>query len=729
MSNPTRQKRSGNANKMTLGLGAIILPLCIYLGLQCGRSVVDDELFTGITNLKNHITQNPIGLFPLNKYSGVYTLTFIGIALIGLLYYWSVEKQREYDINANGTAGWNTNKDEYNKVFNEPFGKKEVYTDRESTNVIIGKDLYIALNKKVRGNPHTLVIGGSGSGKSYSLIKPNILTGGCYNNFSMVITDPKGELLEETGTFLENIGYELKVFNISEMEKSLTYNPYYYIEKPDDVTSMVQCIIDNTRGGDSPSGDPIWEDSMRELLQAVSFYMIARLPLEERNFSNVMDIIRMAEVDEEKSNEKSAFDQLFDDLKKDKDEIKNTVDNPIREIAVHLALTSYKNFRIASGKTLKSILITCLTRLGKFDLPSVKNLTRTDELRLNEVGEKRQALFIIIPASDTTFNFIIATLYSQIFQSVFNRCDNILPHTFQLRKGTNTFFIEKTKEEVERKFNLVKNGNPRIEYNKRVKRYEVKVKDEVLRDFISEKSAEWWLKNIGGEIIRGSRTLPYYTRGLLDEFANIGKINGFANLISLLRSYSFALTVILQDFAQLDSLYDKDKGTIIANCHINIFLGSPNSDVIEWYMKYLGEEEKITQSTTITHGKGGNSESIQKVKSNLMNFNELREMDMNDCIVAIYGQKPFFVKKYNLADHPMFKYSGAGNPDLLYKIPFNNSLYKDDERDEAEMDKIQRQYTTENKEEYLEKLSVNIEDILKDTLGKIANNSFSTDDD
>ncbi len=255
-------------------------------------------------------------------------------------------------------------------------------------------------------NLNMLILGGSGAGKSRFFVKPNMMQ--C--NTSFVVTDPSGELIQSCGKMLERMGYVIKVFNIDKMEYSCNYNPFHYINDTDGnyeetaVIKMINTFMVNTKG-EGQGGDPFWEDCTRLLLSAVCFLLVETAPEEERNFSAVLDIIHKAKVIEGKEEEKSEFDVMFDVRKSDDPNA--------------LSVQYYDEFKQAAGKTMQSILISTTTRLQGFKLAKIRNLTCMDNIGLDTLGDKKTALFIIIPSTDSTYNFLAAMMYSQLFDSLY----------------------------------------------------------------------------------------------------------------------------------------------------------------------------------------------------------------------------------------------------------------------------------------------------------------------
>lgn len=260
--------------------------------------------------------------------------------------------------------------------------------------------------KKHRRNLNTLVIGGSGSGKTRFFVKPNLMQ--LPENMSYVVLDPKGEIVASCGRMLEEAGIEVRVLDLITMEKSHCYNPFVYLRNDNDVQRLVTNLFKSTTPKGATQSDPFWDTAAQMLLLALIFFLKYEAPEDEQNFAMVMEMIRAGEVDEE-DNAPSALDNLFFDLRKE---------NPS-----HIALKYYDAYHSGAAKTLKSIQITLAARLEKFNLESLASLTITDELNLPSLGEKRCAIFALIPDNDTSFNFLVSILYTQLFQSLFEIAD------------------------------------------------------------------------------------------------------------------------------------------------------------------------------------------------------------------------------------------------------------------------------------------------------------------
>ena len=326
------------------------------------------------------------------------TITIFMIAyLLGIGIYLSSPKnyrrQQEY-----GSARWANPNSVCKKYANKEYSSNKIF----SQNVRMGLD-----GKKHRRNLNTIVIGGSGAGKTRFYAKPNILQ--C--NTSFVVLDPKGEIIRSVGHLLEAKDYVIKVIDLIDMSKSLGYNPFHYIQNDKDILKLITNLIRNTTPKGSNTNDPFWEKSETALLEALMFYLYHYAPEDEQNFTMVMEMLNYAEVKEEEEDYESPLDELFKRLE--------TLDFN------SLALKQYKIYKQAAGKTAKSILISVGVRLAAFNLEELASLTRFDEMELEQIGERKTALFAIIPDNDSTFNFIVGMLYTQLFQMLYYQADYV----------------------------------------------------------------------------------------------------------------------------------------------------------------------------------------------------------------------------------------------------------------------------------------------------------------
>ena len=295
-----------------------------------------------------------------------------------------------------GSAKWG-NAGTVNKKYRDPEPEK---------NKILTKSVEIGLNgRKHMRNLNVLVCGGSGAGKTRFYAKPNVMQG----NTSFVVLDPKGEILRDTGKLLEEKGYVIKVLDLINTDNSDCYNPFEYIRSDDDILKLVTNLFKNTTPKNAQPQDPFWDNAAQMMLLALMFYLYHEAPKEEQNFQMIMEMIREGDVSEEDSSMLSPLDQLFEKLGK-------------RE-PTHIAYNHYTDYRRGAGKTLKSIQITLLSHLSKFNLDSITRITSYDEMELGLMGDRKTALFAVIPNNDTGFNFLVGMLYTQLFQQLDYKAD------------------------------------------------------------------------------------------------------------------------------------------------------------------------------------------------------------------------------------------------------------------------------------------------------------------
>ena len=295
-----------------------------------------------------------------------------------------------------GSAKWGV-PERVNKKYAEP---EKTQNKILTQNVAIGFD-----GRKHRRNLNTLVIGGTGAGKTRFFAKPNIMN----TNTSFVVLDPKGELLASTGNLLEQHGYDIRVLDLVNPERSHCYNPFVYLRNDNDIQRLVTNLFKNTTPKGSQTQDPFWDQAATMLLLALIFYLHYEAPPEEQNFPLVMEMIRAGEVKEDDESFRSTLDILFERL-----EMRNPE---------HIALKYYRSYHSGSGKTLKSIQITLISRLEKFNLESLASITQNDEMELWSLGEKKTAIFAVIPDNDSSFNFLVGMLYTQLFQQLYYQAD------------------------------------------------------------------------------------------------------------------------------------------------------------------------------------------------------------------------------------------------------------------------------------------------------------------
>lgn len=442
------------------------------------------------------------------------------------------------------------------------------YADKNITeNKILTQNVAIGLDgRRHRRNLNILVCGGSGAGKTRFFAKPNIMNA----NTSFVCLDPKGELLRDTGNLLREKGYDIKVIDLINMEKSHCYNPFVYIRNDNDVQRLVTNLFKNTTPKGSQSQDPFWDQAAQMLLLALVFYLHYEAPEDEQNFPMVMEMIRSGEVMEDNDEYRSPLDELFDRLE-------------MRE-PDHIALKYYRNYRSGSGKTLKSIQITLVSRLEKFNLDSLASMTQTDEMELWSLGEKKTAIFAVIPDNDSSFNFIVGLLYTQLFQQLYYQAD----------------------------------------------------------------------------VVHGGR-LPIHVHFVMDEFANVALPDEFDKLLATMRSREISVSIIIQNLAQLKTLFEKQWESIVGNCDEFIYLGGNEQSTHEYVSKLLGKETIDTNTYGQSKGRNGSySTNWQMAGRELLMPEEVRMLDNRYSLVFIRGERPVRDFKYDILKHPNVKLTTDG---------------------------------------------------------------------
>ena len=421
-------------------------------------------------------------------------------------------------------------------------------------NVRMGLD-----DRKHRRNLNTIVVGGSGAGKTRFYGKVNLYQA---STTSYLCLDCKGEMLRDTGYLLKQKGYEVRVLDLLNMEKSHCYNPFVYLRDDNDVQRLVTNLFKSTTPKGSQSNDPFWDTAASMLLLALIFYLKYEAPPDEQNFSMVMEMLRAADVREDMDEYTSPLDELFERLEmRDPD---------------HIAVKYYKDYHSGSAKTLKSIQITLASRLEKFNLSSLAALTATDELDLPSLGEKKVALFALIPDNDTSFNFLVSILYTQLFQQLFYLADH----------------------------------------------------------------------KYGG-------SLPVPVHFLMDEFANVSLPDDFDKILSVMRSRRVFVSIILQNLAQLKTLFEKQWESIVGNCDEFLYLGGNEQSTHKYVSELLGKATIDTNTYGKSSGRNGNySTNYQISGRELMTPDEVRMLDNRCALLFIRGELPIMDEKYDILKHP-----------------------------------------------------------------------------
>lgn len=415
---------------LTILLYAIIVFAVLYVSAGLGAAMdlsVDDE---GVLDFNVLMTQfetvltstDTVGAHftDFSSYSFKITLMVaFALGIYALMKYTSRKRLHRKGVE-HGSARWANEKEEKfladkpEKKGKKPIPEKPKSPFETDNNILLTQEVRMSLNtRQHRENLNVLVIGGSGSGKSRFYVKPNIMQ----LNTSYVVTDPKGELLRSCGRLLKKAGYEIRVFNLIDMSHSNNYNPFNYIYDKDGninktyVMKMINCLMKNTKQEGASDGDQFWDDSTKALTLAIAFYLLEKKTDEngnslDRNFSTVMKMMRLAEISEQDENHRSPLDDMMDELR---------AENPHS-----MAVSFYADFKKAPAETAKSILISAAVRFAAFNLPEVADLTHTDNIHLDTLGDRKTALFIIIPSSDATFNFLAAMMYTQLFDTLYD---------------------------------------------------------------------------------------------------------------------------------------------------------------------------------------------------------------------------------------------------------------------------------------------------------------------
>lgn len=379
----------------------------VWIALLLAPYLFKGSVFVHLSDMTNALN-NPLSV-TWTEDSLKTIFLFLCIYAVGIGIYYSTKKNYRRG-EEHGSAKWGS----ITKV-NKKYSSKKSIEDK-----ILTQNVRISYNsRKHRRNLLTLICGGSGAGKTRFYAKPNLLQG----NTSFVVLDPKGELTRDTGHMLKKMGYEVRVLDLINMDKSFCYNPFAYLKNDNDVQKLVTNLFKATTPKGSQSQDPFWDTAASMLLLALIFYLKYEAPEDEQNFPMVMEMLRAGEVHEDDDYYQSPLDVLFFRLEQ-------------RE-PNHIAVKYYRDYYSGSAKTLKSIQITLAARLEKFNLESLSKLTQTDELEMTSIGEKKVALFAIIPDNDTSFNFLISILYTQLFQQLFWVAD----HKYHGRLPVHVHFL------------------------------------------------------------------------------------------------------------------------------------------------------------------------------------------------------------------------------------------------------------------------------------------------
>ena len=497
------------------------------------------------------------GLAPFDWLIGI-----VGAVGFRLLIYFKSKNAKKFRRDEEyGSARWGTEKDI--KPFVDP---------KFENNVILTRTEFLTMNTRPKNpanarNLNACIIGSSGSGKTRFWLTPQLLQA----HSSYVCVDPKGGVLSQVGAFLQRRGYQVKVFNSIDFSKSMHYNPLSYIHNEADILKFVDTLIANTKG-EGKEGDPFWTKAETLLYCALIAYIIFEAPAEDRNINTLVDMISGMDVKEDDESYMNAVDYMFKGLEKRKPDC--------------FAVKQYKKYKLASGKTAKSILISCGSRLAPFDIPQLREIMSYDELELDRIGDRKTAVFFTISDTTPTYNFIVALAFSQMFNLLCERADNV----------------------------------------------------------------------------HGGR-LPHHVRVLWDEAANTGQVPSLEKLVAVIRSREVSLCLFYQQYAQCKAIYKDNAETILGNMDSVIFLGGRESSTIkEISENWLGKATISMQTEGRSRGQSESyNQNTQRLGRELMTPSELATMPGDKCILQLRGLPPFFSSKYDLKQHPNYKYTAEAD--------------------------------------------------------------------
>ena len=540
---------------LILNIPYLFLALFFTKVSQAWRFAAGFDLGQKILNLTDGFSiafKNPLpSLYPQDLLFGI-----VIAAIIRLVVYIKGKNAKKYRKGVEyGSARWGNAGDI--RPFADPVFRNNVILTQTEKLMMSNRPK----NPKNARNKNVLIVGGSGSGKTRFWLKPNLMQ--CHSSY--VVTDPKGSIVVECGKLLQREGYKIKILNTINFKKSMHYNPFAYIKSEKDIFKLVTTLIANTKG-EGKAGDDFWVKAETLLYTALIGYIYFEAPEHEQNFSTLIEFINASEVREDDEDFKNPVDLMFDTLEEKDPE--------------HFAIRQYKKYKLAAGKTAKSILISCGARLAPFDIRELRELTAYDEMELDTLGDRKTALFIIISDTDDTFNFLVSMAYTQLFNLLCDKADDVY----------------------------------------------------------------------GGR-------LPVHVRCLIDEAANIGQIPKLEKLMATIRSREISACLVLQAQSQLKALYKDNADTIIGNCDSMIFLGGKEKTTLKDLSETLGKETIDMFNTSDTRGSQRSyGLNYQKLGKELMSMDELAVMDGGKCILQLRGVRPFLSEKYDITQHPNYKY-------------------------------------------------------------------------
>ncbi len=697
------EEREKNLRESNIGM-AIIGGIAIFL-ISWGYFAYDRDfpragmaakLSGGVTYLTGFKKLFP---FPGANFGLILSLVLI-YELIIMAWYFKDKIKLHGNLNTlKGSSVWENAK-EITKRYAELL---EGSAQKAANNAIMSKNVYVSLNAQKHFKAlNTLILGTTGSGKSRYFLKPNLLQ----MNSSYVVTDPKGEILASCGEMLRRNGYRVRVFDILNMGNCNTYNPLKYCEKESDVKKIAQAFIKNTDSSGGKGGgnkDPFWDDSMNAFLCAMISFLCqcpegSDTPYAQIKeitggtcykpvFANICDLTRMAnkkwtkdsgielmkgvQLGDGKNNTAGASElsAIFENLRLWEAKRQGV---EVDMILKPYCLREWENFKIAPEKTSTTILMTVAVRLDPFNIEQVRQLTSSDDLNLQDFGTQRDALFLIIPPTDRTYNFLVAFLYTQLFDILYKTGaeGSIGSKILKLPNGELVKYFPK--EEVDAGIDdavaAIKNAKAEKQQGQTFdyeqgsgKKAKTKKFDDSWYDIISKDgrlisrrpdkaSADKYLADLKKAKLTNGKNpkLPYHVRFLMDEFANIGELPEFKDKLATVRGYEISITVICQSITQLKGMYPDDYEVVDANCPFTIFLGGDENTNNEYLSKKIGKETVKGDNTSMDNKDKANR-SYNYEERDLIKPEELGRIPYNEQIVLIYGEQPIRDEK---VDYP-----------------------------------------------------------------------------
>lgn len=727
---------------------AVALVIWFYVAATASAYAYDNRMnvLEGLGHVADAILMDPLYGFRGGMATSLFGKAFlIGLLVIGIFGLWlyALDASRvHHDVNTlKGSSQWAKPEElsekyaEYKEVIQKrvlPFlpAQKKLDFLAPYSNSILSQHFQMSLDTHI--NPkavNTLILGTTGSGKSRYYLKPNLLQ----MNANYVITDPSGGILQQCGEMLRRFGYNIRIFDINNMGDCSTYNPMKYCYSEADVKKLVNAFIKNTAapGSENSNKDPFWDDSMNAFLCALVSLLVnygmdpeimggkTYIPC----FASLTELTRMANKPVEEGGQqpmqmrrrspdtptsaKSELNQIFENVRKRMEEEGKT-EKPY-------CLREWENFKLAPEKTSTTILMTTAVRLDAFNIDKVRDLTTgpvdengkpTDSICLDTFGEQRDALFIIIPTNDRTYNFLAAFLYTQLFDILYRKGEHSagtssvklsngeLVRWFdnnQVQAGADNDFLHDIKQttisrvEVNGKLtgHLGKGKNKKVVTIDDAY-YEIRTKngDLISRRPTKRLAEEYQQALKKAKIVKGNgQALPCHVRFLLDEFPNIGEIPEFKEKLATIRKYEISVCVICQTITQLKGMYTEDYEVIDANCPETIFLGGDENTNNEYISKKLGKATVIGANGSVNE-RSASSHSYNVEERDLMKPEELGRIPYQKCLVMVYGEQPIYDDKFDYPKHKNYKYTqdfgadiGLGEKYMVFdRMPYHDEI-------------------------------------------------------